>query len=601
MRHQKLQSISRKFLAICAAGALCLTGFLPTYTAWADTEETEEEEEDDDSSFTDGTLTYSYVSDTEVEVLYCDSSAVTANVLSEIDGYEIVAIADEAFANCEDLIGVSIASSVLEIGEAAFYGCTSLTDLTIPDSVTEIEAGCFFNCTALETIDLGDSITYIDDMAFGYCTSLTEITLPDSLESIGDELFYYCTALETVEFPESVTELGDYTFYGCMSMTEYTIPATMEDIGSMTFFGCQAMETIEVEEGNEYYCVEDNVLYDIDQTILYLYPPARTDTSFTLPDSVLVIYAGAFFYAYNLTEIDLGENLQYIGEIAFDFCTGLIDLTIPESVTYIGSTAFSDCTGLTSITFTGAADEDGGEGEDLEIGDYAFFCCDNVKKIQLPKRVSSIGDYAFGVTESDEDEAEGDAISVETDSGTTMILEPIEDFVLVGYSGTAKDYAKDCEVDIDFEALDFDWSAFLFYAIIILVALIVILLAIRLIYTTMARKDEVVEAEEEEEEVFDDGYQPILSDDDDEEISPVTTYDQTLDHGPVHQLQGHSVTAAEGATPEEAETNSEMTDANTETEVPTEKQATATEEAAETDIQPENPASDTPADTNPSI
>jgi hypothetical protein len=42
------------------------------------------------------------------------------------------------FANCSDLTGVSIPSSVTFIGGNAFYDCQSLTSITIPSSVTSI-------------------------------------------------------------------------------------------------------------------------------------------------------------------------------------------------------------------------------------------------------------------------------------------------------------------------------------------------------------------------------------------------------------------------------------------------------------------------------
>ncbi len=496
----------------------------------------EDSDTSDSSTFTDGTLTYSYLSGTEVAVSSCDTSATNVSIMPRIDGYDVVSISDEAFAECDSLQTLTIPYTVTEIGEAAFYGCTALTSLTIPDAVTEIEAGTFFYCSALTELNLGEGVTTIGDMAFGYCTSLTELTLPDSLESVGTQLFYYCISLEKVDIPESLTELGAYTFYGCMSMTEFNIPATLEEVGAMSFFGCQSLATISVEEGNEYYTVVDNVLYNTEQSILYLYPAGRTDTSFTIPDSVLVVYAGAFFYATNLEEVTFGEAVQYIGEMAFNFCYNLTSLTIPETVTFIGSTAFSDCTGLTQVIFEGADAEDGGEGEDLEIDSYAFFCCDNLKEVQLPKRVTSIGEYAFGVTSPDEEDASDDAITIETDSGESMLIESIAGFQLIGYTGVAKDYAKSCEVDVDFKALDFDWASFALYVGLIAAVLVVAFLAVRIVRHNMRSSAERAAAKEMEEKA-DDGYRGIL-DEDDTDV-PMSAYEQTLPHSYVHQ-RGHA-------------------------------------------------------------
>lgn len=540
------------------AAAVILTGMCVGMTSgpvWA-----EDSSEDSTSTFDDGTLTYTILSGTEVSITACSTSATHVSIMSEIDGYNIVSIGEEAFAECTSLQALSIPSSVTEIGDAAFYGCTSLTLLTIPNSVTEIPAGCFFECTALEELNLGEATVSIGDMAFGYCTALEELTLPDTVESIGDQLFYYCTALQTVSIPDQLTELGSYTFYGCMSMQEFVIPAMLEDIGAMTFFGCQSLKSISVEEGNPTYTVEDNVLYNTDQTILYLYPAGRTDASFAVPDDVLVIYAGAFFSAYNLEQVTFGSGLQYIGEMAFDFCISLQSLTIPETVTTIGTTAFSDCTALTSVTFEGADDEDGGEGDALEIGDYAFFCCDSLLNVRLPKRVSEIGLYAFGCTSPEEEG--NDTITITTDSGESILIDAIDGFLLTGYTGVASNYAKDCDVKVKFQSIDFDWATFALYVGIALVVVVVILIAIRIVRHNMMTAAEkaalhgTAEQTEDAEET-DDGYRSIVDDDVEEaeadDRAPMS-YEQMLSHSSLHQI-GHADPEEEDA--EEADEEEE--------------------------------------------
>lgn len=530
-----------------AAAVLCAVGLLlPMGTAFA------EEEEDSSSTFDDGTLTYTILNGTQVAVTDCTTSATNISIMPEIDGYDIVAIGDEAFANCTELMSLTIPSSVTSIGESAFYGCTSLEALTIPDGVTELESGTFFQCSSLSDLDLGSGVQSFGDMVFGYCTSLTELTLPDTLETMGNQTFYYCASLEHITIPEKVTEIGSYAFYGCLSLTNFTVPQQIETIGAMAFLGCPSLATISVEEGNAHYVAVDNVLYDTEQSILYLYPPARTDTTFTVPDDVLVIYAGAFFAAENLTQITFNDTLQYIGEMAFDFCSGLTSLTIPESVTTISSTAFADCTGLTEVTFVGADAEDGGEGEPLEIESFAFYCCDNLMTVRLPKRVSEIGQYAFGCTAPAEDETDSESVvTVTSDSGSTLQVKALEGFQLVGYTGAAADYVKESDVDIDFDTVNFDWQAFGFWAILCAVGVLVLAIAVLVVRRTMAtagerrakRAQQAAEAakraqEEAEHPTFDDGYRSIV-DDEPDEPDEVLPYEETLDHAQLHH-RGHA-------------------------------------------------------------
>lgn len=49
----------------------------------------------------------------------------------------------------------------------------------------------------------------------------------------------------------------------------------------------KALKTIDVDVENEYFTVEDNVLYSLDMKTLYMYPPGKTDTYFLVPDTVI--------------------------------------------------------------------------------------------------------------------------------------------------------------------------------------------------------------------------------------------------------------------------------------------------------------------------
>lgn len=570
MKHTHLFSRKHLFAAVTAA-ALAVCVVLPA----AGTVRAAETTADSSDTFDDGTLTYQKLSTTTVRVTDCSESATHVSIMPKIDGYDVVSIGEEAFANCTSLQGVTIPATVTEIGSAAFYGCTSLTGLTIPDSVTKIESGTFFNCTGLTEVTLGKETTEIGDMAFGYCTSLETVELPDALETVGSQLFYYCTSLDSVSIPDKVTELGSYTFYGCMSLKSFEVPKNLENIGAMSFVACPSLEEITVADGNAKYQAVDNVLYDTEESILYLYPAGRSDTSFTLPDSTLVVYAGAFFAAGNLQQITFDEKLQYIGEMAFDFCSGLTSLTIPETVTTIGTTAFADCTGLTSVTFAGASDEDGGDGEKLEIGDYAFFCTDNLKEVQLPKRVSSVGKYAFGCTSPSDDDDSEDYVTVSSDSGDSLKVKALDGFLLIGYTGAASDYVKDCDVDISFKSVNFNWKGLIFWAVLAVALAAVVLIAVRIIHRTMMTAEEKLalksaqaeqkiplaqrgeQPETEEEPEFDDGYRSIIDDEDEEEEpEAVADYEETISHSQLHSF-GHAHAAEPEETKPEEETKSE--------------------------------------------
>ena len=209
----------------------------------------------------------------------------------------------------------------------------------------------------------GYSVTSIGSSAFYDCAALTSVTIPNSVTSIDIGAFEDCTSLTSVTIPNSVTSIGAWAFENCTSLTSVTIPNSVTSIGNFAFSGCESLTSINVDENNENYCDINGILFNKDKTELIQYPIGKTDTSYTIPDSVTSIGAWAF---YN--------------------CTSLTSVTIPNSVTSIGSYAFYGCKLLTSITIPNSV---------TSIGSYAFYGCESLTSITIPDSVTCIGDRAF--------------------------------------------------------------------------------------------------------------------------------------------------------------------------------------------------------------
>ena len=81
-----------------------------------------------------------------------------------------------------------------------------------------------------------------------------------------------------------------------------------------------------------------------------------------------------------------GNDLVIEDGILLYACANLKSIEIPDIVTSIGNFAFSGCKGLTSIELPNSL---------TTIGDYAFYYCNNLTSIEIPNSVTSIGEYAF--------------------------------------------------------------------------------------------------------------------------------------------------------------------------------------------------------------
>ena len=198
-----------------------------------------------------------------------------------------------------------------------------------------------------------------------YRSYVKTVTIEDGVTSIGDYAFYGCTSLTSVTIGSSVTSIGSAAFCVCTSLSSITIGSGVTSIGSYAFNSSTSLTSITVSEGNTAYVSVDGVLYTYDMTTLVRYPGGKTDTSFTIPESV-----------------------TSIGESAFYYCTKLTSVTIPDGVTSIGDYAFVDCSSLTSVTF-------GDISALTSIGECAFYECTSLTSVTIGSSVTSIGSFAF--------------------------------------------------------------------------------------------------------------------------------------------------------------------------------------------------------------
>ena len=276
---------------------------------------------------------------------------------------------------------------VTSIGKSAFESCYGLTSITLPNSLTSIGAYAFKSCWDLTSITLPNSLTSIGESAFEGCDDLTSITLPNSLTSIGNRVFRSCHKLKTVTLPNSLTSIGESAFESCNNLTSITLPNSLTSIGKWAFNYCSELKTVinlsnlflaSGDSSNGHVARYANEVINADGQIGDFYFNTSKNIHY------LVAYIGSE------TEIKLpekyeGENYE-IGKYAFSGYTGLTSITLPNSVTNIGENAFQYCSGLTSITLPNSL---------TSIGNYAFQYCSGLTNITLPNSLTNIGDYAF--------------------------------------------------------------------------------------------------------------------------------------------------------------------------------------------------------------
>ena len=175
----------------------------------------------------------------------------------------------------------------------------------------------------------------------------------DTLHIVG-----YKGKLEDLVIPEKysnkvITGIDPMAFSGCSQIKSVTISKNIQSISLNNrscnmnpFYDCIYMKNIYVDEDNRYFTSVDGVLYNKSKTELLFYPSYKSDSSYTILDSVTKIEVGAFQRNGIVTEVILPKNIKTISKEAFLECTSLQKIEIPSGITEISESLFSGCKSL---------------------------------------------------------------------------------------------------------------------------------------------------------------------------------------------------------------------------------------------------------------
>ncbi len=333
------------------------------------------------SSKIDGVATES------ISIVSAKDSSVTEIVIpSEIEGLPVTEIG--SFANCSNLVSVTIPESVTSIYSGAFSGtpwlkakqeenplvvvngilfnasaCTG--DVTIPDTVKSISNGAFKD-SAVTSINVSennpayaseDGILFSKDKTelifYPPKSERTEYIIPDGVKIVQSSAFYHCPNLTSVTIPDTIINVYGSAFSANRYPTyiNYATAYKKMDnyISGRAFVDCFNLKEIHVSENNTGLSSENGILFNKDKTELISYPCGKEGDSYIIPDSVTMIQAGAFNSCL-LKEVTIPESVTNIGVLAF-CSSALTSVTIPKSVKKVGGLTFAACPDLKTVTF----------------------------------------------------------------------------------------------------------------------------------------------------------------------------------------------------------------------------------------------------------
>ena len=166
----------------------------------------------------------------------------------------------------------------------------------------------------------------------------TKYEIPSDTYSIGTEAFTGSRNLQEVIIPDNVRIL-EFDIFSDSGIEKVSIGTDARILGyhysnegeiicRNPFHGAANLQEIIVSEENSHFTVIDNVLFDKEKTVLYSYPCGKTDSTYTIPDTVIKVVDDAFSdwsisqsCSYSLEELIFGSSVKEFGEM-----TGLYNL-----------------------------------------------------------------------------------------------------------------------------------------------------------------------------------------------------------------------------------------------------------------------------------
>ncbi len=233
---------------------------------------------------------------------------------------------------CYALQRVALHEGLKTIGEGAITLCDQLVELTIPSTVTLIEKGALTSLYGLRSLTFADGG---ENLEFG----------ENVLSSTDPEIVY-----------NGREWTGDMSYFGYGSIRELTLAGGCRT--AKNWMQRSALEKVVLGKGVE--CIEDKAFQQCEALV-----------SVAMPSTIDYIGADAFSYCPNLSDIILPDGVRYIGDNAFNGCpitsvnltegleylggwsfagTRLRDVTIPDGLEQIQWCAFLDCKEMTDVT-----------------------------------------------------------------------------------------------------------------------------------------------------------------------------------------------------------------------------------------------------------
>ncbi len=344
-----------------------------------------------------------YEVDEENNSLLAEKVVIPSEVEYNGESLTVTNIHSAAFLECGTLKEITLPSTITEIGDGAFAGALNLSKIVISDD-------CRFEYFGNSVFDGSRALDYLSEKSpdgeivigqnvlLAYLGSETDYIVPDGITIIADMCFFG-SEIENITIPETVEYIGPYAFASCFELKEITVPDSVAEIADGTFSYCMNLETLNLGDELEYIglrALEGTKVKSVYigksvANVLGAFAGCNTIENITVSsDNEHYSTDGkALYYKYDFDDESPVYSLEYyiIGSDTDEF-------TVPENVSEIGNYAFYNCKQLKKVNLTSYVEiyaysfayctfESFDFSKVYYIGNNAFEGCENLRSVDL--------------------------------------------------------------------------------------------------------------------------------------------------------------------------------------------------------------------------
>lgn len=333
----------------------------------------------------------------------------------------VVSIGKEAFARVNNLTEINVSSNNLmysDIDGVLFNKDKTIlisyplgkvnSSYEVPQTVETIEFACFRYCNFIESIFIPDSVTFIDHGAFSYCENLNNIDFPKSVTNINSRMIYGSSFYNNEEnwengvlyinnqlvkakdisgayaIKQGTESISSEAFSNCSNLACIMLPESLKTIHENAFLYCDSLNTVYVDSIENWCNIEFAESYgDSANPLRYaesFFVNGELLTQVEIPMGIKKI-PDYTFCSFDITELNIPDNVKEIGKYAFKNCENLTTVVIPKSVSKIKYGAFDGCENLKHVFYDGTEDDwDNIEIEacNVNLTKYVHFSLDHI-------------------------------------------------------------------------------------------------------------------------------------------------------------------------------------------------------------------------------